>query len=146
MPGVPVTPLEVSSAAFVLSCVSLIWQGWTFTRSGPVIRVTNKHVYVPPGMDHFITVEAVNKGRTAATVESWGIELPGDRTLVSTESFPWDSQLPYRLEPHATAQFSIPAAMVEQTVVQHGVPYSAMNPFVKVGGRKVVAKGLAGMA
>jgi hypothetical protein len=119
--------LLISIAALILSAVSLSWQVYSWKRTGPVLKVSVSHsapTYGPRNDvvgDWHTTVTAVNGGRTAATVTSWGFEMPDGRTLVPTEHLSWADPLPGRIEPHAKASWHIRKAELVAACEDFGV-------------------------
>ncbi|MEV5162255.1 hypothetical protein [Streptomyces sp. NPDC053728] len=81
----------IAVAALVLSLIALFWQFWTWRRSGPVIRVTGgvESPWDPAGFTSDLCygyVRAVNAGRGAAPITSWGFLSANGQVLVEYSS------------------------------------------------------------
>lgn len=136
------TAIILSVLALVLSAASLSWQAWSWSRSGPVLRVdvTNaitdgETAGVP---DHYVCVEVVNYGRAAATVGSWGIEMPDKTNLVVLAPHHLSERLPARVESHASARFVVLAEHLRRRHAETGDPFEKMRPWVSTSAGKRV--------
>jgi hypothetical protein len=147
---VTTTALILSILALVLSLGSLSWQAWSWFRSGPVLRVKVTNIvadsgrisaYGIPEPDHYVQVEVVNHGRAAATISTWGIELPGGESMFVTLPPPISDRLPGRLEPHASLRLHVEGEELRKLSRERGVPFKAMRPWVaSATGRKIYAR------
>jgi hypothetical protein len=130
--------LALAIAALVLSLASLVWQAWTFLASGPRVKVTTANalpMYDGRGGDWMVTVEATNSGRAPCTVENWGIRLPGDARLITTERPAWIPPVPHRLEPHSSVTFYMAADGIRQIHLERGIPFRDMHPYATISGK-----------
>ena len=130
----------VSILALVLSIVSLSWQTWTWRRSGPMLE-TNA-VRVRAGSDRYVKVEAINSGRSAATVKDWGFELPDGRQVKPGRKDPAakrrSASLPARVDSHGIVGFYVPLAELQDLSAEAGTP--GLRAWVKTAaGKRVYA-------
>lgn len=144
------TAIVISVIALMLSLASLSWQAWSWSRSGPVLRVKATNIIADSGRtnaygiaepDHYVEVTVINHGRAAASVTTWGIEMPDKTNLFVTRPLPFSQRLPARVEPHGSLSLHIEAEELRKHSAQHKVPFEAMRPWVKAAtGRQVYAK------
>jgi len=144
---VTTTAIILSSLALVLSMASLAWQGWTWVRSGPVLRVelsnflTDAASVPGEGLRNFLQVTVINRGRAATTIVAWGIERPGGSSMVAVHSERFSDRLPARVEPHASLTVFTPAESVRAFSERHGAPYSSLRVWARpAAGKPVYAK------
>lgn len=139
-----VTALVMSILAVVLSAVSIAWQAWSWRRSGPVLRVTAAASVVGTSDDdveHFVSVTVANTGRAAATVEGWGFNLRNGGDYVVLRPPPFSARVPTRIEPHASATFFVGADGLRQRIIEAGVAFEDVRPFVRTAaGERVFSK------
>jgi hypothetical protein len=151
VPTVTATAIILSSAALVLSLVSLGWQAWSWSRSGPVLRVELSNIITDLGgptnaygvgqPEHYVEVKAVNRGRAAVTIQTWGIELPGGNNIFATEPLLFSERLPARVEPHSSASFHMAGDAIREHAATQGIPFTKMRPWVQpASGKRVYAK------
>jgi hypothetical protein len=132
--------LLISLAALAVSIISLVWQFISWLRNGPVIRVKT-HYAIPViagemGGSQYLSVSATNRGRAPATITSWGLLLPDDRTTVSNSApLPGVEPLPFRLDPYAESSWYIAAEAVDQICADGGFTHEQIRPFVVVAGQ-----------
>lgn len=139
------TPVAVIAlCALVLSILSLGWQAWSWSRSGPVVRVevsngvTDAETGEP---EHYVIVEAVNRGRAATTITGWGFAVPGGANIHKTTRLRISDELPFRLEPHSKARFAIEGDGLREQHATRGIPYTKMIPWVDLAsGKRVKCK------
>jgi hypothetical protein len=108
--------LIVAIIGLLLAVASLIWQAYTFSRSG--IRVmlkvgTGFAAYENPRQvgPPLLTTTAINVGRFGTSVTSWGIRFPGGLSLarMPNEDPPWAAPPPgARLEGGEALEFYWP--------------------------------------
>jgi hypothetical protein len=138
--------LLIAVLGLVLAVLSLAWQAWTWSRSGPVLSLSTSNQfpsYADHLGDHLVCLTVVNKGRAATTIQAWGIELPDGGNIVSWNNPPWFTQLPQRLEPHASVDLRIDAEELRQVAAERSVPFDSMRPWVRAGdGRQYYARGV----
>lgn len=140
----------LSSLALVLSLASLGWQAWTWLRSGPVLRVEVSNIITDAGStsaygagtpEHYVQVTVVNRGRAAATINTWGIETPGGKNLFVTQPLPFSDRLPARVEPHSSLSMHILGDELRRQAAEHRIPFHAMRAWVRPAtGKQVYAK------
>lgn len=133
--------LCIALLGLLLSVVSLSWQAWTWRHEGPVIKLsTENHLptYGDVVGDHLVALHVVNSGRSATTIESWGIRLPEGSSVFQTNQPEWFTRLPYRLEPHSSTDLRIAADDLRGVARRQQVPFSSMNPWVRLGSGDVV--------
>jgi hypothetical protein len=99
-----------------------------------------------------ITVTATNRGRTAAALDSVGLQLGPNKgepqILLGMEisrGFATGPAFPYRLEPYATATWWIPAQKVFESLRQHG-DGDHVRPFVTYANDMVRARKMIDVA
>lgn len=136
--------MALSIIALVLSVVALAWQAWTWLRSGPVIKVTVSQtlpLYPNHAGDWHTSVAAVNSGRAATTITSFGFETADGRTLYTSSPAAWSDRLPHRLEPHSSASRHAPTDELTQTCADNSTQYQQLRAWVAGGsGKKVYAR------
>ncbi|MFF2436634.1 hypothetical protein ACFVU4_21055 [Streptomyces sp. NPDC058107] len=125
----------IAIVALVLSVASLLWQGWSWYRSGPIIKVTgaaDSPIFEGQQSDlgyHYI--QAVNKGRAAATIEAFGVALPSGLRRVSHAQEDLAAvepcALPYRLEPHSSARWYFTTQMFQGEEVREALPFVVVS-------------------
>jgi hypothetical protein len=139
-----VLTLLISIAALVLSIVSLSWQIWSWTRSGPVLQVSVTHslpTYGPGGVgDWHTTVTAVNIGRSPVTVTSWGFETPDGGSIILTRPVNWSDPLPFRIESHASGSWHIPQDEIRSACQENGVRHQDIRAWVSSASGRVYAR------
>jgi hypothetical protein len=144
---VTVTAVILSVLALVLSLASLSWQAWTWSRSGPVLRVEVTNMVTDAGStyggtpEHYVEVKAVNRGRAAATIQTWGIEVPGGGSIFVMQPLSFSQRLPARVEPHSSASFHIAGDEIWKVSAEKGIPLTKMRPWVQpASGKRIYAK------
>ena len=96
-----------------LGAVAAVWVAvWTQPQQGSRIECVWSNAYPVYGAElgeHRIQVQAINHGRSAATIAGWGLEIINaqgkrtDSTIVAFQLPPWQPQLPYRLDSESSA-------------------------------------------
>lgn len=133
--------LAIAVAGLVLAVLSFAWQVWIHFTSGPRVKVEVSNALIPdarPPYDWLVCVTAINKGRSTATVESWGFRVPGGGNMHQFERLPWSAQLPHRLEPQSSVDFHMPVAGLHQACAERGVNLSSLRAWVRLGtGREI---------
>lgn len=147
---VTTTAVILSVLALVLSLASLGWQAWTWLRSGPVLLVEVSNIITDAGStsaygagtpEHYVQVTVVNRGRAAATINTWGIETPGGKNIFVVQPLPFSDRLPARVEPHSSLSVHILADAIRQHAAEHRIPLKAMRAWVRPAtGKQVYAK------
>jgi hypothetical protein len=134
----------LSITAIVLAGASLAWQVVTWRQSGAVVNVTVRTAMPTYGDqvgEPHVQVTAANKGRSAVTVNNWGLKLPDDRHMAITEPVPWSAPLPHRLEPGASASWYVLTKAITESCEHQGVRYQDLIAYVDLGdGRTIDAK------
>jgi hypothetical protein len=146
----------MAEAALIVSIISAIASAaavgvavWTHRQQGSRIQCRSAHAFpmYPSGPgEHCISVEAVNKGRSAATIMGWGYVVLDERgrvtenRIVPTVTPPWQPTLPYRLEAQSSASWMLPLHEIVDTLARHGGG-RGVRAFVQTGtGERVVAR------
>ena len=139
--------LWFSAIALVLSATSMGIHVWTWSRSGPVVKVKATQgwlTYSGGGVsDNHVVLTAHNAGRLPVTVTSVGIELPNKEkgSMFSIRTGHGDSPLPHKLDNGAEGHWFIPTSEVLALCEKHDVRYQKVRGFVTLaGGRRVYAK------
>jgi hypothetical protein len=143
--------LIVSVLAAVASVAAVAVAIWTHKQQGSRIecRWTNAFPVWDGHMGEWhISVEAVNLGRSAATISGWGfvtLDLRGKPTnsrIVSMVPPPaWQPQLPLRLDGESSGSWLMHVDELKATLLQHGSPTTRIKAYVQTGtGRMVVSK------
>lgn len=97
---------------------------------------------LPGPAEHYVEVKAVNRGRAATTVRTWGIEVPGGGSIFVMQPLPFSDRLPARLEPHSSLSFHIAGDAIREHSADHLIPFSQMRPWVEpASGKRIYAKG-----
>lgn len=139
-----VTATVLAIIAIVLSGASLIWQMVTWSRSGAVVGVTVAQSFPTYGADigdPHVTVTAANQGRSAVTVQSWGLRLADGRSLAILDYAPWSATTPYRLEAGDSASWYVETTVIRDACARDGVRYQDLIGYVTLGdGRRIQAK------
>ena len=136
-------PLIVSVVALVFSLASLIWQAWSWYRSGPVVTLKTSWAYGVGGLDGgtWVGVTAHNSGRVAAQVTSWGFETPHGSQLVIPVPLPISKPLPYTLEAHSDGSWYMGVAELEAACAAAGTRIENLRAHVTLGsGKKIRAR------
>jgi hypothetical protein len=134
----------LSITAIVVSGASLGWQVLTWRQSGAVVKVTATQAI--PTYDHgignpHVQITAANKGRSAVSVQSWGLKLPDDRHLAILEWAPWSASCPHRLEAGAAASWYVLTEAITESSKHNGVRYQDLIAYVSLGdGRTIDAR------
>jgi hypothetical protein len=109
--------LLIAVAGVVLGGASLAWQIVAWRKSGPVVsvfvheapffvRARDGEMAPRPDLGVTLTVNAVNTGRTAARIDSWGYALENGSTGAKYDlTFGEIPMLPCPLEPHQRCEF-----------------------------------------
>jgi hypothetical protein len=129
------TTLVIAVVGLVLSVASLVWQAASFRLSGPRVKVHLREGFrgplgvmvAPPSVytdvgraalvrqgytEHVLVIEAVNKGRLAATVNNWSLRF-GNRAVYENPTDPGNPALPHRLESYTSATWTAPVENLE---------------------------------
>lgn len=136
----------LSIIAIVLSLLSLAWQTWTWSRSGPVLRVESAAIITDAGnlvgeAELFIQVRVSNRGRSAATITGWGIEAPGGGSLFQLRPLGFSTKLPARVESHSDASFYMPVDGIREQAARQRIPSDKLRAWAQpASGKKVYAR------
>lgn len=120
---------------------ALLWQVFTWFRSGPTIRVTAANAFPIYGnqmRQHHFSITAVNVGRTATTVSGWGLRAPDGSDMVVTNPIPFSTQLPTIVRPHESATFYVEAEGVLDLCKRKTIRARQMHPWVRLATGRVV--------
>ncbi|GAB2731733.1 hypothetical protein [Streptomyces bullii] len=132
--------LLISIGALLVSVIALVWQFISWLRTGPVIQVRT-HYAIPViggemSTEEFLAVSATNRGRSPATITSWGLLLPGGATTAADSApLPGVEALPFRIDPYAETSWYIANHEVERICHVRGCRRSDIRPFVIVSGQ-----------
>jgi hypothetical protein len=139
-----VTALILSIIALVFSVVSLGWQVWSWSRSGPVVKVTTGFRFLPYGDrtgGHHIYIRAHNEGRTSVQVTGCGLRVLQGDVLVQIQPSPGSTPLPYTLGNGAEGTWYLRKEGLEKRCAALGVQLMGLRGQVSLGtGATVVAK------
>jgi hypothetical protein len=137
--------LIVALAGLVISLVSIAWQVWTYLNDGPRVKVEASSTltfYGPSGpqqvRDSHVTIRAINRGRAAATIASWGLQLPSGENLIEVEAPNGSNPLSNRLEPHSAAEFHVPADSLRDECRQRHINPDRSRAWVMLASGKQV--------
>jgi hypothetical protein len=84
----------------------------------------------------FLAVSATNRGRSPATITSWGLLLPGGLTTAAESSpLPGVEALPFRIDPYAETSWYIADDEVDRICQTRGFRRADIRPFVTVSGQ-----------
>src|SRR3546814_712746 len=122
-------------------CRSLGWQAWSWRSNGPVVKVNVSNAVtdaVTGQPEHYVVVEAVNKGRAPATITGWGIGMPGGGNVHKMVPLRISDSIPHRLEPHSKASFFIEGDALRDVHRDRGIPFTKMTPWVDLASGKRV--------
>jgi hypothetical protein len=128
----------------VTGVAALSWQVITWRQSGAVVAVTARQA--SRGSDdhageQLVKVSARNSGRSAVTVNGWGLRLPGGGAMVILDPMQGSSPVPLRLEPGADGSWLLPTHEVARFCAGRGVRQQDMIAFVDLAdGRTIRAK------
>ncbi|ROR89335.1 hypothetical protein [Nocardioides aurantiacus] len=131
----------IALIALGLSLVSLAWQAWSWKRTGPVVKVqvTNAITDAVTGEpEHYVEVDAVNKGRSATTIMGWGFSMPDGGNVHQMNPLRISEKIPFRLEPHSRARFFIEGDALRNVHRERNIPFKAMRPWVDLASGKRV--------
>lgn len=142
--------LAVAVLGVVTGAASLVWQWYSFRRSGPDVAVRISWGIAPASlvdddMVLVLIVEANNSGRQPIQITSWGIALPGKMGSIQTlyPSF-GSSPVPTVLEAGHSASWMIQTARLDRQL--HEVSSSRslkLRGWVSLGtGKKVASRPL----
>ncbi|WP_205474450.1 hypothetical protein [Nocardioides sp. SYSU D00038] len=136
--------IAISLVALSLSVVSLAWQAWSWKNSGPVIKVNVSNAVtdaVTGTAEHYVVVEAVNKGRAAATITGWGFGMPDGGNVHKMVPLRISDPIPHRLEPHSKATYFIEGDALRDVHRDRSIPFNKMRPWVDLAsGKRVQCK------
>lgn len=125
---------------------SFIWQIVTWRRSTHRVIVSRSRAWFgyPNGAtsEELVCVSAANTGSAAVTVVAWGIQMGrGGQNLNVTSPLVGSTPLPHRLESGSSMDVHVQAVHVIEASVNHGIPYSKMRLWVRLGtGEQIYAK------
>jgi len=136
--------LAIALIGLVLAAASFGWQIFTHLASGPKIKLLVSNGVLPyqePPLDWLVVVTAINTGRAAASIASWGLRTPDGQNLHQVEPVPWAPTLPHRLEPQASVELYMPVANLRQICTAQGIAISSLRSWVRLGTDKLVFGG-----
>lgn len=138
--------LALAILGVALALASLLWQAWTWMHDGPIVKLETLNHFPAYGDqigEALVALKVSNRGRSATTIESWGLELPGGSSLFVTDQPAWFTRLPHRLEPHSSIDLRISHEDIRRVAQERNIPFSQFRPWVSIGdGRKVYSKGV----
>jgi hypothetical protein len=128
--------------AIVLSGASLGWQMLTWRQAGAVVTVIARQSF-PAGSDDgepYVEILARNKGRSAVTVNHWGLMHPNGGRMGFGAAAPWSASCPHRLEPGASDSWFVPTEHVVRECRNRGLRPGDLLAWVGLGdGRQITA-------
>lgn len=139
-----VVTLIIATLGLVLAVVSLVWQvvAWSFTGSRIVVQTRYAYGVVERQLQgKYASITARNVGRTAASITGWGLQLPGDESVVSMSPSPMNTPVPVTLEPGHEQSWYLYLPDIQETLRSSGGGNVEVPGFVNVGtGRRVLSK------
>lgn len=121
--------------------LALLWQIYIWFGSGPKIRVKLVNSFPTYGAqvgNHHFTVSAINHGRAATTVKTWGLRLPDGSDIIARSPISWSDSLPAVLEPQSSASFHIEGEAVIATCKARNIQTRSVKPWVRLATDKEV--------
>jgi len=141
--------LIVSVVSALASALAVGVSVWTHKQQGSLIECRCSSAIPVSGDnlgEHCVQVEAVNMGRSAATISGWGFALlderhrPTGETIVLTEPPRWLPALPHRLDGESSAAWMMPVEQLRGTLAGREGGSREVKAFVRTGtGRQVLA-------
>jgi hypothetical protein len=141
--------LIVAIVSAVSSAGAVVVSVWTHRQQGSRIECRWSNAFPIYGSqlgDSHIQVEAVNHGRSAATIAAWGFVVldqsgrPTDTTIVMTQPLPWLPALPFRLDSESSGAWMMPANDIRGALARHDTPQRQIKAFIRTGtGRQILA-------
>src|SRR5437867_4494533 len=122
------TSVMISVIALVVSIASITWSAWTWLRTGPVIKVSTSNAFLAYGSQlsaRHLSVNVENRGRGAATVESYGFLVPHGGKIVGMGTPLFTAPpLPHRLDSHSSVSWYMPFSDVDRICQERNIAYS----------------------
>lgn len=135
--------LALSIIATVLGIINLSWNVFTWRMNGPHVKVKVVNAFPTYGGevgDHFLGIQANNKGRSPVTINNVYFEMPTGENLFATSLPNFSAKLPHRLEAGSSATWYILADQVREICAQRGWAFDQLQAWVDLGnGSKVSA-------
>jgi hypothetical protein len=142
-----IVALVIAVIGLCLSLVALVWVAvsWRYTRD--IVRVTLSRAIVVGATNlPTLSVTASNVGRSAVSIEGWGLLLPDGQAIwpaVGDPSTWWGSQTPITLQGGHSEFWQVDLNVIRNAIVQQGLGNVQVRGFVNLGtGRKRKSKTL----
>jgi hypothetical protein len=138
----------IISIVSALGAVAAVWVSvWTHRQQGSRVECVWSNAFPVYGADlgdRHIQVQAINHGRSATTISSWGLEIidaqgkPTDSTIVIFKLEAWQPALPHRLESESSAGWMMSFEELQETLAKRTDPVSGLIAYVQTGtGRRI---------
>lgn len=142
--GPVIAALVLSVLALLVSISSILWQIYSWRRTGPRVTVRAQHAFLAPyagDLVPMVSITATNKGRSSTQVQGFGFRVKGKSDLVSPASYlaPLDLPADLSVGGEVTYYYYDPAALVRESR-EKGL--GRLRPFVRTGHGRTYGKPL----
>ena len=144
--GTSAITLIIAIVGLCVAIAGFIWQWMSWKYEGPKVKVTASHGIVTgePAGKIYLSVTAVNVGRSPVELTGWGVELTSEYTVTSIPALLNSPTLPHTLNGGHQAKFTMDKDDLRQYVFQRGGLPQKVRSFVstsidgKIYGKKFV--------